>query len=129
MKLCWAIIAGVLAGALATGGIWLASHLLGRDWDAVSEGQAIPADYYTRIDDDTIVVAGTTGRGQWTRITNVEESSTEVSLTIRALSLPGSSTLVGHRISWTVDLSEPLGSRIVRDGFQVVPEHSAREFP
>ena len=77
------------------------------------------------VDADTIVIQSLTGEGQWTRITNVVESATEVRVSIRALTWPTGtlSTLVGLPIEWKLDLEDPLGDRAVHDGFD--PVHRA----
>lgn len=116
----FAIAIAIGVGVIALGG-WLAMRDGGQGLAALGGGQLIPADSYRLVDADTIVVKGTTGQGQWTRITNVIESDSEVRIAIRVLRGPGTYTEEGYPIVWTVNLARPLGDRVVQDGFQEVP--------
>lgn len=100
---------------------WLAFRDGGQGLAALGGGRPLPADYYRLGDPDTIIVTGVTGQGQWTRITNVSESSSEVRITIRSLRWPGTYVDIGYPVEWTLDLSGPLGARAVNDGFNDLP--------
>ena len=100
---------------------WLAFRDGGQGLAALGGGTPLPADYYRLVDPDTIIVTGVTGEGQWTRVTNVSESPSEVRITVRSLQGPGTQIGIGYPIEWTVDLGAPLGDRVVNDGFNDLP--------
>ena len=122
MKLSsWVAIAIAIGVVVIALGGWLAMRNGGQGLAALGGGQLIPADSYRVVDADTIAVTGTTGQGQWTRITNVIETDSDVRIAIRSLRGPGTYADVGYPIVWTVDLARPLGDRVVQDGFHEVP--------
>jgi hypothetical protein len=104
-----AIIGFVLAFALAT--------------IAMAGGQPRAVDYYVRVDEDTILVSTITGAGEWTRVTELQETDSQVRLVVRATSWPlGATASVGGELRILVDLARPLGDREILDSYHVVPE-------
>lgn len=90
-------------------------------WTAVGGGTTQLADSYRLIDEDTIVVESVSGSATWTRVTDVRESTDAVRITIKSLSAPVPHTAVGVPIEFVIDLAQPLGDRVVLDGFWNVP--------
>jgi hypothetical protein len=81
-------------------------------------GRDEPVAYYTVVADDTIALATSTGRWEWTRVTDVNETNEGIRIQVRTWSLPfylGSA--VAKPLELTVHLDRPLGSRNVYDAF------------
>lgn len=78
--------------------------------------------YYKPVDDRHFIVGVITGSGTWTRVTEINETTSSVVVTVRSLSfpfLPGSAS--GRYQEFTVSLVQPLGTRTVVDatGYEV----------
>jgi hypothetical protein len=101
-----------LALGLAVAGFYVATQI----------GAPRLATYYRVVDDSTIAVGTTTGPREWTRVTSVSESDSAIMIEIKSLSVPFvAGTGVGRDVELTVQLSSPLGERVVQDGFRMVP--------
>ena len=73
--------------------------------------------YYRVVDDRTLVVGTATGPGAWTRVTNVAETESTVSITVSSLLFrPGPGTSDGIPVEAEVNLRDPIGARMVIDG-------------
>jgi hypothetical protein len=75
-------------------------------------------DYYRLGDDDRTLIVGTTsGPHAWVRVTNVSETPTAVTITVRTFFVQlGPSTALGYPYESTVTLDAPLDGRSVMDG-------------
>ena len=73
--------------------------------------------YYRVVDDRTLAVGTTTGRGAWTRVSSVVETPTTVTITVSSFLLQlGAGTGAGVPVESIVKLRDPIGSRSVIDG-------------
>jgi hypothetical protein len=88
--------------------------LLGRWLD-----RSQPIQSYRVIDDYTIAVELDASSPQWTRITNVTETSERVVINVGSFIIPWAQAEagVGHSQELVVRLQQPLGSRPVVDGY------------
>jgi hypothetical protein len=103
-----AVVATLVVGAVALG-LWGGEHER--------------LDGYRISGDNSIIVEGERGEGDWSRVVRVEESSTTVAVTVKTLTVPfvGRSA-VGYPTEFTIQLNQPLGDRAVTDGFAELPE-------
>jgi len=83
--------------------------------------------YYYRILDDRTLLAGTTaGPGAWVRVTDVVETPSTVTITVRSLDIQlGPGTAEGVDYESVANLHEPLGGRTVVDGSSGLPVQRA----
>ena len=73
--------------------------------------------YYRVTDDRTLVVGTVEGSGAWTRVTNVTETPSTVTITVSSFRIQlGAGTGVAIPVESVVKLRDPIGSRIVIDG-------------
>ena len=102
-KRLWVVIA-VLAGLV----------LVGRWLD-----RSQPIQGYRVIDDRTIAVEVDASSPQWTRITGVTETSDRVIVSVGSFIVPWpqAEAGVGKSEELLVTLSQPLGSRLIIDGY------------
>ena len=102
-KRLWVVIA-VLAGLV----------LVGRWLD-----RSQPIQGYRVIDDRTIAVEVDASSPQWTRITGVTEASDRVIVSVGSFIVPWpqAEAGVGNSEELLVTLSQPLGSRLIIDGY------------
>ena len=108
----WIVIAGSLFIVVA---------VVGGAYVLATPGVVRFLDDYQVVGDDTLLVATVTGTLEWTRVTSVVETSSEVSIEVRSNPWPLPQSSEGHATTLTVNLEEPLGSRRVIDPFHVVP--------
>jgi hypothetical protein len=100
-----------LVGLIGAGiGVAIVAH-------AASGGSPMRVDSYTVEGPTTIVIQADGGSGTWLRLTDVEESSTEVRITVKRISVPLPRTAAAVPIYFVVELDDPLGDRVVTDGF------------
>lgn len=92
---------------------------------AIGGGQRVPATSYRRIDDNTIAILVVTGERTWTRVTEIIETESDITVAIRSLTFPGIQTSVGHFIEVTAELRSPLAERTISDGFGEIPHDQA----
>ena len=79
--------------------------------------RAVWIEYYRVVDQQTLVVGADTDSRSWTRVTNVVETTTTVTITVRALPPPiRNGTGGGQGLELIVKLRDPIGSRTVVDG-------------
>jgi hypothetical protein len=80
--------------------------------------RAVQIFYYRVVDQKTLVIGAETDNTSWTRVTNVVETATTVTITVRRL--PSPITLGvdggGQGIEFIVKLRDPIGTRAVVDG-------------
>ena len=68
------------------------------------------------IDTHSIGLEVTTGDNTWARVTGVQETPTEVQVTVQSIALPFlPRAAIGHDVFLTVELQQPLGDRRVVD--------------
>lgn len=97
----------VATGLVIVGGTYVAAG-----------GAPVRVDSYRLARDSTIVVEAERGTGDWVRLTDLEESDTQVRVTVKRVSIPFfGRTGVGIPVYFTIDLEQPLGDRVVEDGF------------
>jgi hypothetical protein len=78
--------------------------------------------YYRVADEHTLVVGTVTGPGALTRITNVIETPSTVTITVSSLVVQlGPGTALGVPVESTTTLHDPIGSRTVIDGSNGLP--------
>jgi hypothetical protein len=84
---------------------------------ALTDKDASLIDYRAR-DDDTIVVTAL-GGSNWfgTRVHDVRESASTVTVRVRSLEVPLPHSDIGIPYRFGIDLASPLGDRKVVDGF------------
>jgi hypothetical protein len=82
------------------------------------DDRAVRIDYYRVVDQQTLVVGAETDNRSWTtRVTNVVETATTVTITVRELQAPiWNGTGGGQGLELLVKLRDPIGSRTVVDG-------------
>jgi len=88
--------------------------------------------YYYRVGDDdrTLVVGMSEGPNAWTRVTNVSETPTTVTITVSSILIqlgPGAAYAVP--VERAVKLTDPIGSRTVVDGSSGQPVRRTRCMP
>ncbi len=72
---------------------------------------------YRVTDDHTLVVQVGESPGAWTRVTNVAETTSAVTITVSSLAFrPGPGTAEAILIEVSVTLHDPIGNRTVIDG-------------
>ncbi len=72
---------------------------------------------YRVADDHTLAVGTMTGPGAWTRVTDVTESPSTVTITVRSFLLEiGSRSGAGFPVESLATLRDPIGVRTVFDG-------------
>ncbi len=81
-----------------------------------ASGGAVRIDYYRVVDPHTLVIGAETGKGEWTRVASVVETSSTVTITVRSLRSPLPQGGSGLGIEFVVNLAKPIGSRTVVDG-------------
>lgn len=82
--------------------------------------------YYRVLDDRTLLAGTTTGPGAWVRVTDVVETPSTVTITVRSLYVQlGPGTAEGVTYESVAKLHEPLGSRPVIDGSSGLPVQRA----
>ena len=88
-------------------------------------------DYYRLGDDDRTLIVGTTsGPHAWVRVTNVSETPTAVTVTVRTFFVQlGPSTALGYAYESTVTLNAPLDDRAVIDGTSGLPVQTQNCYP
>ena len=87
-------------------------------------------DYYRVVDDQTLVVGTVTGRGAWTRVTNVTETPATVTIIVSSFLIQfGPGTAVGVPVEFFAMLHDPIGSRTVIDGSSGLPVPRTRCMP
>jgi hypothetical protein len=87
--------------------------------------QPVTLESYRTLDPQTVVVVGYGAPGAWTRVSNVSETESTVTISVDAFTFePFPHTDVAARLEVQVRLSEPLGARTVIDGAtgQELPE-------
>ena len=73
--------------------------------------------YYRIVDDRTLVLGTTSGRGAWMRVTGISETAASVTVTVSSLFIQlGPGTAEGIPYESVARLHDPLGSRTVLDG-------------
>jgi len=73
--------------------------------------------YYRVTASNALVVGVTAGPWTWmTRVSEVEDASSSVTIWVRTSHVPLPQTAEGHPIELTVTLHDPLGNRAVVDG-------------
>jgi hypothetical protein len=78
--------------------------------------------YYRVVDDQTLVVGTTEGPGAWTRVTNITETPSTVTITVSSLLIRlGPGTAVGIPVESVAKLHDPIGNRTVLDGSSGLP--------
>lgn len=86
--------------------------------------------YYRVIDDHTLVLGTTTGSGAWTRVTNVVETPSTITITVQSLLIaPWPSTAVGVSAESVATLRGALGDRVVLDGSSGLTVQGTRCLP
>lgn len=99
-------------------GLGVAGVLLLAGAYVASGGSPMRVDSYTLEGPSTLVIEAVGGRGAWLRLTDVVESDTEVRITVKRVSIPLlGRTAIGIPEHFVVELDEPLGDRVVNDGF------------
>lgn len=79
-------------------------------------------DEYVVVDEDTLMLEAVAGDGE-ILTTDVVESETEVRVTIKVIPwFLGARADIGRPVRVSVDLTRPLGGRIVVDAFHRVPK-------
>ncbi|MGA3057309.1 MAG: hypothetical protein ABSE70_04630 [Candidatus Limnocylindrales bacterium] len=80
--------------------------------------RAVRIEYYRVVDEHTLVVGAETENRSWTRVTSVVETTTTVTITVRALPPPITLGVdgAGQGLELIVKLRDPIGSRTVVDG-------------
>ena len=72
---------------------------------------------YRVVDDRTVVLGTTSGRGAWMRVTGINETPVTVTITVSSLFIQlGPGTAEGIAYESVARLHDPLGSRTVVDG-------------
>jgi hypothetical protein len=73
--------------------------------------------YYRVIDDRTLVVGTIEGTHAWTRVTDVTETPSTVTITVSSLRIQlFAGTAVGIPVETVVSLRDPISDRVVVDG-------------
>lgn len=86
--------------------------------------------YYRVADEHTLVVGTVAGPGAWTRVTNVAETASTVTITVSSLLIRlGPGTAVGIPVESVATLRDPIGSRTVLDGSSGLPVQRTRCLP
>jgi hypothetical protein len=75
----------------------------------------LPIDEYRVIDDRTISVSVTSGDLAWTRVTSVQESSTQIAIRVEITQAPPPMADIGRPMDLVVHLSQPYAGRTVLD--------------
>ena len=87
-------------------------------------------DYYRVVDDQTLVVGTVTGRGAWTRVTNVTETPATVTIIVSSFLIQlGPGTAVGVPVEAFATLRDPIGTRTFIDGSSGLPVLRTRCLP
>ena len=82
--------------------------------------------YYRVLDDRTLLVGTGTGPGAWVRVTDVAETPSTVTITVRSLYIQlGPTTSEGIAYESVAKLHDPLGSRTVIDASSGLPVQRA----
>jgi hypothetical protein len=83
--------------------------------------------YYRGLDDRTLVLGTVSGPGAWTRVTDVSETPSTVTITVRSLFIQlGPATAMGVPYESVAKLLDPLGNRNVIDGSSGLPVRRAQ---
>jgi hypothetical protein len=78
--------------------------------------------YYRVVDERTLVVGTVAGPGAWTRVTNVIETPSSVTVTVSSLFIRlGPGTTEAVLVESTATLHDPLANRTVIDGSSGLP--------
>jgi hypothetical protein len=73
-------------------------------------------EYYRVTAPTSIVIGVTSGRATWTRIVEVAETASAVTITVKSVEVPLPQTPLGVGLELAVALHDPLGDRSIVDG-------------
>ena len=99
---------------------------------AVDPGERLEVLSYDAIDAHTLRMTTCTSAPEltWTRVSRVEETATEVEVTVKAFQLPLPVGQSCETLDFIVTLEDPIGDREVNDGTNVVPRrHGSARVP